>query len=122
MEAAYGVMIFTTIATFIVAAYNIATTLALHKLYNHWAVLALDIFLIIFWLISFALLGSVSSSFIIVSYSYSYFFKRDLTKRAEPGYIPWETGAAAAGLGGVELYVPVLLIQTARLRAVATMS
>ena len=100
-------MLFTTIATFIVAVYNLVSTLAVHSAYNHWAVLALDIFLVIFWLISFALLGAMSESFQFVGYYYNFFYKRDLMKRAEPGYVPWQTGAAAAGLGGIELYVTV---------------
>lgn len=87
------------IVTFIGVGYIIVSSLALRSAYNIWAVLGIDIFLTVMWLISFAIMGAMSSSFYIVrSTTYYSFFKR-----SEPGYIPWETGAAAAGLGGLEL-------------------
>lgn len=68
--------------------------------YNFWANLATDIFLTLFWLISFAVLAAATNKFgsglIYVGLFDTVDFKN---------YIPWQTGAAACGLGGLELYV-----------------
>ena len=45
----------------IVCIYGIVAHFGPTSLYNYWAVLALDIFLVIFWLISFALLAFSAS-------------------------------------------------------------
>ena len=105
MQAAYGLNIFSCIATFVVVGYVIASTVAVHAIYNMWAVLGLDIFLTIMWLVSFAVMASMSNNFILIFYTNYYYYKRDVVKRSASGYIPWETGAAAAGLGALELYV-----------------
>jgi hypothetical protein len=68
--------------------------------YNYWAVLGLDIFFVVMWLCSFALLAArVGGTFAVVGdyYSYSYLSDFELVWLA--------TQAAAAGLGGLELYV-----------------
>jgi hypothetical protein len=72
--------------------------------YNYWAVLALDIFLVVMWLASFALLASeVSLLFSDLDYydsysdTYSEYASDDITTA-------WVSClAAAAGLGGLEL-------------------
>ncbi|KAI9840670.1 MAG: hypothetical protein M1837_001394 [Sclerophora amabilis] len=111
MVDAYGVNLFTCCATFIVITYSIVSSVAVHSLYNMWAVLALEIFLIIMWLVSFALLASRSANFYFSTgsswdYCYSCWWKRDLgpdalEKRAAPSSTPWVCGAAASGLGGL---------------------
>lgn len=82
------------IATLITCVYIIVAEFGAPALYNYWAVLSLDIFLVIFWLISFGLLASE------VAYLSSYL-----------GYYGATVGdgifvailAAASGIGGLEL-------------------
>ncbi|KAF1985792.1 hypothetical protein K402DRAFT_100723 [Aulographum hederae CBS 113979] len=50
-----GVSLFTCVVTFIVIGYYLITTTCAQNAYNYWAVMSLDIFLVIFWLITFAL-------------------------------------------------------------------
>jgi hypothetical protein len=47
----------------IITAYILVATEIATVIYNYWAVLGLDIFLVIMWLISFALTASNSSNF-----------------------------------------------------------
>jgi len=134
--AAYGVtffafdgdslMLFTTLATMIITIYYIVAVVALPAAYNYWAVLSLDIFAIIFWLISFALLASEISGYGWgVSYSYSgssycdaygYCYKKrdnSVAKRATTNVYTYRDAlAAAAGLGGLEfiLFIVTLVI------------
>jgi hypothetical protein len=87
-------------------------------MYNYWAILGLDIFAIVFWLISFALLASEVAAYRIVTYTandcyYSYagvcYYKRSraletLAKRATTNVYTYRNAmAAASGLGGLEL-------------------
>src|SRR3954454_5546006 len=104
------------LATMIITVYYIVATTALTVAYNYWAILALDIFAIVFWLISFALLGSEIA---VYGWGYSYsssgssycyagycIKKRDvgIEKRATTDYYTYRNAmAAAAGLGGLEL-------------------
>jgi len=99
----------------IIAVYVMVASTAAPVLYNYWAILGLDIFAIVFWIISFSLLGSEAAAFQIFNYSdsciYSYagvcYYKRNLDKRT-PGTNPYtyrNSMAAASGLGGLELYV-----------------
>lgn len=57
--------IFTAIATIIITIYYIVVEFSASawKSYNYWAVLALDIFALIFWLISFALMAAQTAPF-----------------------------------------------------------
>lgn len=84
-------------------AYTLVSEFFLQQLYNFWAVLALECFLVLFWLVSFALLASEVSGLGFGGYPYTcvyYCFKRSLVKRNDPFY---STMATAAALGGVEL-------------------
>ncbi|OBT40519.1 hypothetical protein VE00_08992 [Pseudogymnoascus sp. WSF 3629] len=137
--AAYGVtfiafdgdslMLFTTLATIIIAVYYIIATTALTSAYNYWAILGLDIFGIIFWLISFALLAWEVAVFGWGLYDYGYSGgstcydypyctkKRDVSsvigKRATMDVYTYRNAlAAAAGLGGLEfiLFIVTLVI------------
>ncbi len=84
-------------------------------MYNYWAILGLDIFAIVFWIISFSLLASEVAAYTIVTYNtsddclYSYagvcYYKRSLDKRVATTnvYTYRNSMAAASGLGGLEL-------------------
>jgi hypothetical protein len=107
-----------SLATFIVVGYFLIThyAAACQAAYNYWAVLALDIFAIIFWLSSMAHLAATRSVFIYpteiidcVNYGFGgiCYKKRDadITKRdvATIGYL--DMMSASAGLAGLELSV-----------------
>ncbi|ERF68507.1 hypothetical protein EPUS_05646 [Endocarpon pusillum Z07020] len=114
--------LFTSIATLIVVGYFLITSLAeaCKIAYNYWAVLALDIFAIIFWLSSMANLAATRSAFVYSVYNtclFDYYYcykKRDigLAERdiATTGYL--DTMSAAAGLSGLELllFIATLVI------------
>lgn len=71
IEQAFGFAIFTSLATITIVLYNILSTrvTSLQKLYNHWAVLALDIFGVVFWLSTMALHAALRASFKPISIS-----------------------------------------------------
>jgi hypothetical protein len=110
-----------SIATIIVVLYSVLTyhIEAWHAAYNYWAVLALDIFAIIFWLSSMASLAATRSRYIFpVVYtgficpddydSYDCAIKKrdlDLMKRdiATSSYL--DMMSASAGLAGLEMFL-----------------
>ncbi|KAI1433859.1 hypothetical protein GGR50DRAFT_695709 [Xylaria sp. CBS 124048] len=104
--------LFTSLATIISSIYLLVAHFGSPKAYNYWAILGLDIFLVIFWLISFALLAAQSDSIIALSNSgyYYYYYGSDSDAVSIYGAIC----AAAAGLGGVEwvIYVVTLVIHS----------
>lgn len=92
-----------SISTMIVTTWLIVAEFGIPKVYNYWAVLALDIFLVVFWLSSFGLLASqaaylLDSSAVCDYYGYCY-------SSAPTGVYLIFTAcmAAAAGIGGLEL-------------------
>lgn len=100
----------------IITVYYIVAVTALPTFYNYWAILGLDVFAIIFWIISFSILAwEVAEYGWEVTYTYSYcaygycYKKRDtpfLEKRATTNVYTYRNAlAAASGLGGLELYV-----------------
>jgi hypothetical protein len=116
MEQAFGFAIFTSLATIILILYNILTTkvTSLRKLYNHWAVLGLDIFAIIFWLSALAALAALRGLFTVPTsisgcghsgdIGGGYCYKRGLSKRqvvATHGYL--NIMSVAAGFSGLNL-------------------
>jgi len=129
---------FVAIATIIITLYIILATMVWPVMYNYWAILGLDVFAIIFWLVSFALLASevnqVKSTFsyyydpyssssssysgsnCATYYGYTYCVKkRDvgvLTKRSDVLKTYYSAMAAAAGLGGLEfvLFIATLVL------------
>jgi len=134
--AAYGIeflsfdgdnlSLFTALATMIIVVYYIVATIAAPALYNYWAVLGLDIFACVFWIISFSLLASEVSQYQIVTYtsddclyyvdgvcykkrSLNFLAKRVATTNV---YTYRNSMAAASGLGGLEflLFVATLAI------------
>ena len=100
----------------IIAVYNLVASTAVKAAYNYWAIVALDIFAIIFWIISFSYEAWTTAAAVYwyessYSYSctYSYYYcykKRDapLAPRATTDLVTYRNSmAAAAGLGGLEL-------------------
>ncbi|KAK7403776.1 hypothetical protein QQX98_010469 [Neonectria punicea] len=63
-------MLFTSIASVIITLWMALAHSCAPKLYNYWAVLALDIFLLVFWIISFALLTDQTVFFWSVTSGY----------------------------------------------------
>jgi len=64
--------------------------------------------MVIMWLSSFAILASYSSGFGFTTYySYSYWYKQKRATYYTDSQIEtaWQTGAAASGIGGIELCV-----------------
>jgi len=59
----YGMNIFTSILTLIFLAYIFVTAFKVTQAYNMWAVLGLEIALVIFWLVTFALLADAAVAF-----------------------------------------------------------
>jgi hypothetical protein len=94
----------------IVAEYGAA------KLYNYWAVLSLDIFLVIFWLCSFGLLAAQTAYFLAFGVStYSSFYDAYVTSElSDTGYVWAICLAAGAGLGGIQfvLFIVSLIIHS----------
>ncbi|ORY70205.1 uncharacterized protein BCR38DRAFT_319823, partial [Pseudomassariella vexata] len=109
-----ALMLFTAVATLISCIYHLVAEFGSPNLYNYWAVMALDIFLLIFWLISFALLASQIAP-VFDSYTscdaYDYCYSYSLTD-AELIYAACLAGAA--GLGGLEfvLFIVSLAIHS----------
>ncbi|KAL7620872.1 hypothetical protein AAE478_009870 [Parahypoxylon ruwenzoriense] len=98
--------LFTSIATLITSIYCLVAHCGPPKAFNYWAILGLDIFLVIFWLISFAILAAqVTAAFALYSSYKDYYDYYDYYS-----YHDYDTAlttygaclAAAAGLGGVE--------------------
>jgi hypothetical protein len=101
----------------IIAVYNIVSSTGLKAAYNYWAMLALDIFAIIFWIISFSYLAWQTAAATVwytsyVNYDdctypyYNCYKKRDLplvSRATTDVYTYRNSMAATAGLGGLEL-------------------
>lgn len=90
--------------TLVVTIYYLVAEFSSPAAYNYWAVLALDIFMVVMWLASFALLASEVAA--IYAYADSDYKRRDVVKQRD--YI-WDGDAwvaclaACSALGGVEL-------------------
>jgi hypothetical protein len=100
------------ITTLITVAYILLGSFVWPRMFNYWAVLALDIFGVIFWLITFPILAVETIAFSIVDYAYDdscdyydcYYVKRGLAKRATTDWTTYRNAmAAAAGISGLEL-------------------
>lgn len=85
--------------------------------YNYWALLALEIFGVIFWLSSMAALAATRAAFVFpteingcVNYGYGgvCYKKRELEKRAVATYGYLDMMSAAAGLSAIEMFVTLL--------------
>jgi hypothetical protein len=94
------------LATLILIAYILVSEHFFPLAYNFWAILGLECFAVLFWLVSFALLASEVSGTGYVWFSNCYLACFDNTppyKRSLNGNTFHNAMAAAAGLGGVEL-------------------
>jgi len=127
-EAAFGFAIFVVIYTWIVVGYNLAASTLFIAFWNCWAVLALEIVAVVFWLVSFALLGDWASDYKYMSDKDNYYgdvslptgmpdlsdILSGITKRAKISSAEaeydnafkkakgvWQSGAAASGLGAI---------------------
>lgn len=90
----------------IITIYYLVAEFSAPAIYNYWAVLALDIFLVIMWLASFALLASEVGTFLSITSStyYDYYSDSYYTTGLTTGVKTWAAIlAAAAGLGALEL-------------------
>jgi hypothetical protein len=87
--------IFCGILTLIIVAYDIISERVAKKAYNMWAVLALDIVMIIFWLSAMGSLAAYRASFTLL------LTKRQIWIEATNGYL--HTLAGAAGVAAIEL-------------------
>jgi len=114
----FGFNIFCSLYTFITLGYILVTPRKAAHLYNCWAALVLEIFMVIFWLCAFATLASWSSAWVLWdaltkrSYddnSYSSSFDDDSYSSALDAAADalakfragWRCAAAAGGLGGI---------------------
>ncbi|KAI4865512.1 hypothetical protein F4820DRAFT_448002 [Hypoxylon rubiginosum] len=105
--------LFTAIVTLITSIYCLVARYGPPKAYNYWAILGLDIFLVIFWLISFAVLAAqVAAAFAYYSslsdYYNDYYDYNDLSDYDTAVTVYGSCLAAAAGLGGVEFLLYVI--------------
>ncbi|KAK9779664.1 hypothetical protein SCAR479_03271 [Seiridium cardinale] len=98
-------ILFTAIATIISCIYYIVAEFGAPKLFNYWAVLSLDIFLVIFWLISFALLAAEVAPYMNGYTTCDYYYGCYTTSLSGSDKIYAACLAAAAGLGGLEFVV-----------------
>jgi hypothetical protein len=116
-------ILFTAIATMIITVYVIAAERA-PMIYNYWAILGLDIFAIVFWVISFSLLASEVASWVIYTDNFGCttdifgdvvcYKKRSLglSKRfwTTSPYRYRDSMAAASALGGLEFILFVITL------------
>ncbi|KAI0126866.1 hypothetical protein BJ170DRAFT_421668 [Xylariales sp. AK1849] len=101
-------MLFTAIATVIYCIYCIVAEFGAPALYNYWAILALDIFLVIFWLISFALLAAQVAPY-MGGYSYCDYWGDCYTESLSDAQMTYAAClAAAAGIGGLEFLIFII--------------
>jgi len=136
--AAYGVTylsfdgddltLFTAVCTLIIVVYNLVAAIAVPAMYNYWAILGLDIFGVVFWLVSFALLASEVAAYQIVTYTFdtsscNYYYAGVCYKKRSLNFLAKRVAttnvytyrnalAAASGLGGLEflLFIATLAI------------
>lgn len=89
------------VATIIITVYYIVVEFGPVNGYNYWAVLALDIFAIIFWVASFALLASQIAPY-MNGYTVCDYYECDTYALTGDELTFGACLCAAAGLGGVE--------------------
>ncbi|KAK0100106.1 hypothetical protein ONS96_008041 [Cadophora gregata f. sp. sojae] len=103
------------IATITIAVYYIASVTFRPVFFNYWAVIGLDIFGLIFWLTSFALLASEAAAWTVIThfgdnraYSTTAYCcrKRALAQKRSTDHHTYRNAmAAGAGLGGLEFFI-----------------
>ncbi|KAK1994953.1 hypothetical protein LX36DRAFT_583382 [Colletotrichum falcatum] len=93
-------MIFVSVSTLVVTVWLVVAEFSSPKAYNYWAVLALDIFLLLFWLFAFALLAAEVAFWFDFGVDYlSYHYGSSLGDYA---FVFASCMAAASGLGGIQ--------------------
>ena len=104
----------------VTSIYHLVVRFAQPAGYNYWAVLGLDIFLVIMWLSDFAALGVDASAYrgYYSSYSYSSYYS------SYNGYVSiwYALMAAGAGLGALELCVFSPPLNSGRIRLIPLQS
>jgi hypothetical protein len=91
------------IMTMIATIYYLVAEFSSPASYNYWAVLALDIFLVIMWLASFALLASDVAVIYAYAADASYYYGYKRSEITDIGTAWAACLAACSALGGVEL-------------------
>ncbi|ROV99372.1 hypothetical protein VSDG_03990 [Cytospora chrysosperma] len=94
--------LFTAVATMIITVYYIVVEYGPIHGYNYWAVLALDMFAIVFWIASMALLASQVAPWMIDGYTVCGYYTCDTYALTGTDLTVVSCLCAAAGLGGVE--------------------
>jgi hypothetical protein len=84
-------LIVQAVLTLVVSIYHLIVEFGVPAGYNYWAILGLDIFFVVLWLIAFAILAAQVG---LTYDSYGYFISDFMA-----------TQIAAASLGGGQLYV-----------------
>ncbi|KAI8951867.1 hypothetical protein F4801DRAFT_542884 [Xylaria longipes] len=99
-------MLFTAIVTLISSIYILVAHFGPPTAYNYWAILGLDIFHVIFWLVSFALVAA-QAAYIIAYGTYYYDYYDGYT-------IYGSIAAAAAALGAINwvVYLVALILHS----------
>ncbi|EAQ92622.1 hypothetical protein CHGG_00857 [Chaetomium globosum CBS 148.51] len=102
------------IMTLLYSIYNLVAKYGPPAAYNYWVILGLDIFFVVMWLCSFALLAARVGQFFSLVNSYSSYSYYSLS---DSDLIWLAAQAAAAGLGGVEfvLFLVSLIIHSIHL-------
>ncbi len=85
--------------TMITSIYHIVAEFGAPKIYNYWAVLSLDILMVIMWLSSFALLASAVAVWASLTSGYyvGYYYYTSTYSKAWVGAL-----AGAAAIGAIE--------------------
>ncbi|KAK2005807.1 hypothetical protein LZ32DRAFT_499596, partial [Colletotrichum eremochloae] len=104
-------MIFVSLSTVAVTIWLIVAEFRSPKAYNYWAVLALEIFLLFFWLCSFAVLATQAAYLLGASVYHP------SSSLEYIGVIFGSCMAAAAGIGGIQfaLFITSLVIHSVML-------
>ncbi|KAM7209359.1 hypothetical protein V8F20_000409 [Naviculisporaceae sp. PSN 640] len=92
--------------TLITSIYHLVAEYGAPSIYNYWAVLGLDIFMVVMWLSSFALLASQVAAWF--SYSYYDSWTGYVYGLSRSGEIVVSCLAAASALGGVEFLLHLI--------------
>ncbi|EEY17684.1 predicted protein [Verticillium alfalfae VaMs.102] len=97
-------MLFVAVATLIVTIWLVVAEYSLLRIYNYWAVLALDIFLVVFWLCAFALLAS-QAAFVLSDTAYCDVYDCYSSEPTGLYFVFAACMAAASAIGGLQFTV-----------------
>ncbi|KAG7100498.1 hypothetical protein HYQ44_019850 [Verticillium longisporum] len=94
-------MLFVAVSTLIVTVWLVVAEYSLPRIYNYWAVLALDIFLVVFWLCAFALLAS-QAAFVFSGTTYCDVYDCYSSEPTGLYFVFAACMAAASAIGGLQ--------------------